>query len=46
MNSTLLQTLQFQIESYKAGSTKDTRKSLSAHWVMEDGKLICKWVMQ
>jgi hypothetical protein len=46
MNSTMLQGSQVETISQDITSTKATKKSLSAHWVMEDGKLICKWTVQ
>lgn len=46
MRSETLQASQFKTNLPNIASTKAIKKNLSAYWVMEDGKLICKWVAQ
>jgi hypothetical protein len=44
MRSEILQTLQPDTNPPKTAFTKAIKKNLSAYWVMESGKLICKWI--
>jgi hypothetical protein len=46
MNSTTIKISQVETLLQNIASPKVTKKSLSAYWVMEDGKLTCKWVSQ
>lgn len=46
MRSEVLQASQLETNSQDLTSAKVIRKNLFAYWVMEDGKLICKWIAQ
>jgi hypothetical protein len=46
VNSTTPQTSPLETDSQAIGSTKVIRKTLSAYWVMENGKLTCKWLAE
>lgn len=46
MRSETLQASQSKTNLPSIAATKAIRKNLFAYWIMEDGKLICKWKAQ